>query len=652
MDALAWIFGVAWALCGAAAAARVGNLGLWRITIWLGPLAFFIFPPRDRTEWPTPDQDESAAATTVGYGDAWLRSNLSDTIAAGGGTEWVRCPGCSGEIGIPPAWPAEAVCCPKCSAVVRIDERMRVLWRPAEQLAAPALEPGGSREWIACNGCRGEIGVPREWIGPTIACPKCGSIVAMRETGKVLWRPPPEAAGVARPQSGSQAFSVGESQGAHAWKRPAAAVFLTLGTLAFFSSAVIGGQGSIEAGLLAGMLNPIFFVGVPLGWYWWRSAGGTQSMNVQTRGKNAVLHQTSAGSEPAAPASIAEEKLSAYKRKKQQRRAVNITVLIVLSLGALIGCLIMFAIHDSWEHSAGGAVAKIEWLGGRVTREGVGTDQRVVAVDLHDTLAGDFDLDCLRHLPWTKRLDLSQTAVTDHLMFDVTVHSIFYGGVERLPNLEWVSFRQTRVTKEGIAALAQAMPWLTIVDADGVSATGREWRARGLSNGSQPTYSPGAGEGGGRVSGQNVSEATARRPYWTWGSTKSLVEEIEGPPQSVHKYPATGWEEWTYRSFDKVRFALDSGKAYEWDNVSGQLSIALVVDGKIMIQEPDATFGQGSTVAEVLRAQGTPRSMTTYPARGIVEWGYNTSDKVNFDARTRRVTEWDNQSGLLRVAPQ
>jgi len=45
METLVWLFGAGWGLCGAAAAFMSGNAGLWRITLWLGPVAFLLFPP-------------------------------------------------------------------------------------------------------------------------------------------------------------------------------------------------------------------------------------------------------------------------------------------------------------------------------------------------------------------------------------------------------------------------------------------------------------------------------------------------------------------------------------------------------------------------------------------------------------------------------
>lgn len=113
-----------------------------------------------------------------------------------------------------------------------------------------------------------------------------------------------------------------------------------------------------------------------------------------------------------------------------------------------------------------------------------------------------------------------------------------------------------------------------------------------------------------------------------------------------------GYEEWHYSLFDTVEFGIPSGALREWSNLSGQLSVAIAVDGKIALPEPDASFGEGSTNEEIARAQGTPRSVADYAALGYVEWGYNMFDKVKFDARTGRVTEWDNYTGTLRLRAQ
>jgi len=36
---------ICWGICGIAAAFMHGKPGLWRVTIWLGPVAFLLFRP-------------------------------------------------------------------------------------------------------------------------------------------------------------------------------------------------------------------------------------------------------------------------------------------------------------------------------------------------------------------------------------------------------------------------------------------------------------------------------------------------------------------------------------------------------------------------------------------------------------------------------
>lgn len=47
METLAWLVGLGWAICGVVAAFASGRPGLWRVAIFLGPLAFFLFPPAE-----------------------------------------------------------------------------------------------------------------------------------------------------------------------------------------------------------------------------------------------------------------------------------------------------------------------------------------------------------------------------------------------------------------------------------------------------------------------------------------------------------------------------------------------------------------------------------------------------------------------------
>ena len=57
------------------------------------------------------------------------------------------------------------------------------------------------------------------------------------------------------------------SQRPHNAKLTIGVVILTLGTMAFIGSFMTAGGGTIEGGLVAAFLNPLFFVGIPLGIY-------------------------------------------------------------------------------------------------------------------------------------------------------------------------------------------------------------------------------------------------------------------------------------------------------------------------------------------------------------------------------------------------
>ena len=52
------------------------------------------------------------------------------------------------------------------------------------------------------------------------------------------------------------------------WYLPAGVIAVITALLAFFASAAVGGGGDAFGSILAGLLNPLFFVGMPLGVYW------------------------------------------------------------------------------------------------------------------------------------------------------------------------------------------------------------------------------------------------------------------------------------------------------------------------------------------------------------------------------------------------
>ena len=57
-------------------------------------------------------------------------------------------------------------------------------------------------------------------------------------------------------------------------------------------------------------------------------------------------------------------------------------------------------------------------------------------------------------------------------------------------------------------------------------------------------------------------------------------------------------------------------------------------------------FTRGSHQDDVLRIQGTPSSISRYSDHDVWNYGYSS---VDISRRDRRVTEWNNISGNLKV---
>ncbi len=107
--------------------------------------------------------------------------------------------------------------------------------------------------WLKCPNCKCEIGIPDD-AETEISCPKCRyPLVVVDPVTHVRWRP---------------------EQGAPSWMRPWGYVLTIIGGLAFFAS--MGQELSAShdppfvALIVAGITNPLFFIGVPLGIYWLR----------------------------------------------------------------------------------------------------------------------------------------------------------------------------------------------------------------------------------------------------------------------------------------------------------------------------------------------------------------------------------------------
>lgn len=115
--------------------------------------------------------------------------------------------------------------------------------------------------WIRCPKCRGEVGVPEDATGQ-IRCPKCRELVFHEDSEtKVKWRAP---------------------QPAGEWMKPAGYTAVVIALAGFVATVCVNwGPGEYADSLatfdfvaiLAGVLNPLFFIGVPLGYYWLQRCG-------------------------------------------------------------------------------------------------------------------------------------------------------------------------------------------------------------------------------------------------------------------------------------------------------------------------------------------------------------------------------------------
>ncbi len=139
------------------------------------------------------------------------------------------------------------------------------------------------------------------------------------------------------------------------------------------------------------------------------------------------------------------------------------------------------------------------------------------------------------------------------------------------------------------------------------------------------------------------------RPAWsqtafTLGSTREEVRSVQGAPTDIDRYPALGYEVWSY-GLSSVKISTRDGRVIEWANSSGNLKVTLRPGGNVTTAEH---FTQGSHKDDVLRLQGTPSDINRYPALGYEVWSYGLSS-VKISTRNDRVVEWANNSRNLRV---
>ena len=133
------------------------------------------------------------------------------------------------------------------------------------------------RMMVTCPGCDGVVSVTPTGDEAEVRCLKCDEMVYTRNAeGGEWWANVPAAdptveqpaAVPAAPTTPEVPITASKAE----WQLPAGWVTFGLGIAGFIASYNVAGGGTVEGGIVAGLTNPLFFVGVPLGIYWVRNA--------------------------------------------------------------------------------------------------------------------------------------------------------------------------------------------------------------------------------------------------------------------------------------------------------------------------------------------------------------------------------------------
>ena len=141
--------------------------------------------------------------------------------------------------------------------------------------------------------------------------------------------------------------------------------------------------------------------------------------------------------------------------------------------------------------------------------------------------------------------------------------------------------------------------------------------------------------------------------FFTLGSTQRDVKKVQGEPTSKSKDPL-GTEKWHYGAFSKMaplvsKVEFKSGRVLAWSNSNGDLKVRLVPGPKVTSKP---LLSLGSHKDDVVRLQGTPRSITAYRAPsgmpgGFEFWSFG-GGSVHFSS-SGRVIDWENNVGSIKV---
>ena len=94
-----------------------------------------------------------------------------------------------------------------------------------------------------------------------------------------------------------------------------------------------------------------------------------------------------------------------------------------------------------------------------------------------------------------------------------------------------------------------------------------------------------------------------------------------------------------------MTISTSSRRVTDWSNPTGNLKVRLIPGQNVT---GSAFFTRGSHEDDVVRVQGTPTGIDTYPSLGYETWRYGRNT-VTISTGSRRVTDWSNPTGSLQV---
>ena len=163
-----------------------------------------------------------------------------------------------------------------------------------------------------------------------------------------------------------------------------------------------------------------------------------------------------------------------------------------------------------------------------------------------------------------------------------------------------------------------------------------------------------AASGPSTASGSQASRPQSGAPsnpakYFTIGSTKIEVLDIQGSPNDIKVDHYLDEEVWEYQEdiyVNEIKFNRSTGCVTGWTDITGSLKSRIIPGPNVTTSN---FFISGTPKDEVVRLQGTPWLVDCRADIGREIWMYEGGDKVEFSLSSGCVIEWQSESGNLKV---